>query len=289
MEKDRRKILVMIAMTTAIATPAMMGSCNHRQNNDNHADGENLVIDTTTPLPQEIGRITAAVKDGDAKKFAGEVSYPLERPYPLRNITDSTEMVEYYPVMVDDSLRNVVARSRRSDWSKAGWRGWTLDAGQYLWVDGKIYAVPYISKAEKGLLELTTKRDLATLPKRLRKGWKPVMCLVSNDSGTVYRLDEEDSTASYRMMVYSRGTNLRGEPRKIMRGKMETEGSEGNRVFRFTAPDGSRAEYQADQTGEEPLTIVMESPKGGHTTEEEVRNAYWLDLIPGEATSTKAE
>ena len=93
-------------------------------------------------LPQEIREIAIAIIKDSPQEFASVISYPIERPYPLKNVKDSTEMVKYYPTLMDDTIKKAVKESPDSAWQYCGWRGWTLNNGSYFWIDdGKIYEV----------------------------------------------------------------------------------------------------------------------------------------------------
>lgn len=62
-------------------------------------------------LPEEVQSVIRAVVNNDSVAFSSLVNYPLARPYPLHDIKDSVEMRSYFPVLVDDSLRKVIAES----------------------------------------------------------------------------------------------------------------------------------------------------------------------------------
>lgn len=241
---------------------------------------EEVNLDMSAPVPEEVSIIAEAISEGNAELFASKVDYPLERPYPLRSIEDSLRMKEYFPVMVDDSIRNVVRNARRSDWTEAGWRGWTLDAGQYLWIDRKIYSYPYMSKAEKRLLNRAIDKDLATLPPYLRKGWIPVMALENADGTMVFRVDEKREGHEYRLLEYQNkpGDKIHSaKPKKEFHGEMRTEGTEQNRVFVFQNSSGERLTLQPDDTGE---GLFLTRKEAAHDEQEmQVNKVYWNDLI----------
>lgn len=61
--------------------------------------------------------------------FAHLTSYPIMRTYPTKWIEDSLEMLSFFPIMADDSLKNVLKRTKPSDWEQVGWRGYTFANG----------------------------------------------------------------------------------------------------------------------------------------------------------------
>lgn len=242
-------------------------------------DREEVNLDATAPIPEEVAAVIEAVSTDDAAAFAQNVDYPLPRPYPLKDIESPEEMRDYFPIMVDDSLRNIVARARRTDWTEAGWRGWTLDAGQYIWIDRKVYLVPYISRAEKALLETAIDRDLATLPREFRTGWRPVMAFGDKNSPRVFRLDENDDNRTYRILEYKNAGERRigpsDLPSKIYLGEMTTEGTEQNRMYGLKSSSGDSMLLQPDDTGE-GMDMKITSPTGKEE-HPDVSRIYWTE------------
>lgn len=249
----------------------LIAACGNR-----HAapSSEDVRIDES-PLPEEVTSIVSSITDNDASRFASHVRYPLVRPYPLRNIEDSVQMVAYFPIVVDDSIRSIVRDAARKDWSEAGWRGWTLDAGQYLWIEDKLYSMPYLSDTEKNMLEVAISRDMESIAPELREGWEPTFCLVGTDDHTLYRVDYQESTGKYRMLVYPEGVGLGGNPSGTFFGEMETEGSAANRIYTFRSESGDTMEYDYDDTGEgTSLTSVHGDEPPRRIA---VSPVYWLD------------
>ncbi len=254
----------------------LMGGCAGHSN----TRSEIVVMEDSIPLPEEVLSISNSIKNGDAESLASKTLYPLERPYPLKNIEDSAQMVAYFPTLVDDSLKNVMAEATRQDWSEAGWRGWTLDSGQYLWISDGLYEFPYLSKKEIALLKREKQRDLETLPEDIRKGWTPEYCLVAMGDHTIYRIDSDTTQQSYRLLIYPKGEKLRQHPRHVFKGKMERQGTEQNRVYDFSDGQGSTIEFAQDDTGE-GLSIIYNS-KGKEPVSIEVEPTYWLDHTESE-------
>lgn len=302
-----------VTLLAAIA----VSSCGRRENHETDSAGTKELRDSAaahTPLewPERAEALKGIValehhmSSGNAKAFAADCSYPIERPYPLRNIADSAEMETYFPLMIDDSLKTAVRNAQFERWRPEGWRGWTLDNGKYLWWDGKLYAVSYISKAERALRRRLVEEEKKSLAPSLRAGWEPFFCLIGEDNGTIYRIDveshradradgqsdseteftsqaeadpEEDSPR-FRMLVYPRDTSLHELPADSLRGVMIVEGSAGSRILSFTSSDGRTAEFDMDSTvsddTETPQLIVVEH---GDTAVHAVNRIYWRDYI----------
>lgn len=169
------------ACLAAMALFPVVTGCASRQ--------ENRAGDDTPGWSEDVDSVAEALAGHDAAALARVTVYPLERPYPLRDIEDSAAMVAYYPIMVDDSLRHVVAAADTSRWISAGWRGTTLDNGGYVWIDRGLYAVNYMSEAEKALRDILVRDEMESLAPELRDGWEPAFCVVDPHDGTLYRVD----------------------------------------------------------------------------------------------------
>ncbi|MCM1377004.1 MAG: hypothetical protein NC097_05135 [Clostridium sp.] len=232
-------------------------------------------------LPQEVREIVEAVENDDADRFSMMVSYPLVRPYPLRDIEDADQMRRYYRTLVDDSLKRMIAGEEALSWKKYGWRGWGLDDGSYIWVDSLIYAVPYLSKSEKAEQQRLVAEEIASLSPEMRKGWVPLVCFREGESGDVFRIDRhieesDEGTGPLRMAIYREGKNLGGKPWKTLHGKEETEGTMENRNFSFTSADGTEAVYRPDNPSDGGEEILLISD--GKEILRQVEPVYWLDL-----------
>ncbi|MBD5237708.1 MAG: hypothetical protein HDS62_09335 [Bacteroidales bacterium] len=242
--------LIIISLLTS---GAFLISCGRSGKGESSSAPE---IARTDSLPVDVSDIVKAVSSDDSVSFSSHVAYPLERPYPLKDIQDEEEMKAYYPVLVDDSLRKVISNSGNKDWNEEGWRGWTVKDGQYLWIDGTVYEVNYVSSRERTLKDSLIKREKESLPSHLRSGWVPEWVMEDIAEGTVYRIDA-DSVASeairkgsltegeYRLLVYNNGGDLRRNPDKVLRGKRKVEGTVGTVSYLF---DTNSAKAMADSS-----------------------------------------
>lgn len=266
-----------------------LGGCSKEKRS---SDISSDMTETNDTLPATVPDIIKAVETNDRATFASKVSYPLERPYPLKNIKDSAEMASYFPVMVDDSLKKVLKDADPSRWTEVGWRGWTLDDGRYLWVDGQLYSVNYLSEAEKALREILAKREMESLHPSLREGWTPEMCLMGTSDGTIYRIDlqngnvspdslestEDEETLIFRMAVYGHDSDLHGYPGKILNGSRHSDGSADTRWFHFDDGKGTTADYYIDSSDDSEPTITVVTPQND-TISRPVERIYWLDYV----------
>lgn len=268
---------IIMAMLTATAVTA---GCR-RQTQNAAPDYKQALSDS---LPATVNRLITSVGENDPSLLASIVSYPLERPYPLADVADSAEMVAYYSTLVDDSLRNVLVKSRPGRWSENGWRGWTLDDGRYVWVDSLVYDIPYVSSLEHEQHKALVKQEMATLPAALAQpGWEPAGAFKAS-SGEVARLDvkgassRDDEAAVYRLAVYGNGTDLRGLPTLVLPGTLNTEGTARTRTFTFDDGHGTRALFTPDEPDDDGLPLVILYPDG-RQNRLALKKTYWRNLL----------
>lgn len=234
-------------------------------------------------IPDVLKNIVKAVYTNDTSLLANQVSYPLQRPYPLKDIKDKNEFKAYYTVLVDDSLRNVILSSTPSDWQEFGWRGYSLYDGSYVWVADSLYAVNYISKREKVLIDSLTNVEIKSLPSQLGAGWSPVLTLVSNDNSRLYRIDRHpadntDADFLYRLSIYDFNDspeNLLKMPEKILNGTESVEGSAN--IISYVFKDKAGNQYVIFPEDVDSAAPMLYLPDG---SQEQLDKAYWYELIP---------
>lgn len=261
---------------------ALLSGCSGHRGEASEALSDSMAYSAdTVSLPGPVAEVRMAVREGRAEAFASLVSYPLARPYPLRDIRDRDEMVKYYPVLVDDSLRRMIADSSPNRWTESGWKGWMLDSGT-VWIDDSLYSVNYVSVSERKELGELLSRDSLSLAPSLRKGWRPVACMKSIHHGAVYRLDYNPRLRdgrAYRLAVWQPGDSLSGKPSLIFRGQRKDEGSAGISTYFFANQAGAKAVYSGDITSLDDLPRVLFTYPSGEATADTVQPVYWLDLV----------
>lgn len=270
----RNKITTYLAAALAVAA---MSACS-----SDKAGGEVSNFDLlmgSDSIPQSVKDVVKAVNDNDAEAFATVTGYPLQRPYPLKDIADAEQMKAYYPVIVDDSLRNAIILSTPADWQEYGWRGYSLKDGEYLWIDETVYDIGYVSRREKELIDSLTNVELNSLPEQLREEVKPVITLLDKKNGTAYRIDEyiPHKAQEYRLSVY----DPQGDPQKLrempaltLDGFIRVEGSTPVVSYVFPIKTGGEyVIYTDDTSAGTPVAIL---PDG---TETALEKAYWYELI----------
>lgn len=223
---------------------------------------------------EKLKSLAKHISDGDAQGFAGMCVYPIQRPYPLRDISDSAAMVDYFPVMIDDSLRMQFKNVRLKDWEDFGWRGWSLTDRQPIWYDEGVQFVDYVSLAERGLQTLLARAEIESLAPGLRPGWTPVMTLVDSEGGWIFRIDRKGEV--YRLAGYAPSSSLREMPTVVLDGSLTEEGSAMSRNYVFSGEGGRKAEYSPDSDSEDCLSVTI-PPKPQVIYH--VYPAYWRDLL----------
>lgn len=270
---------VILSCVAASGAMFVLAACTSNKTNQGLSAYDELI--GCDSIPEFIKDIVKAVNENNPERFADEVGYPLQRPYPLKDIQNEEEMRLYYPILVDDSLRNVIINSLPADWQKFGWRGYSLDDGTYLWVDEDIYAVNYVSRREREMIDSLTNIEIASLPPEIAKGWQPILAFSTEDGSPVYRIDKSTSGADkkgmrYRLSIYAdanRETLLK-MPELMLPGDIEIEGSANIVSYVFSDKDGnSYVIYPEDPSTGVPTVTLPDS------TEEELVKAYWYELV----------
>lgn len=260
---------------------SLTAGCGRKTETPSDKQGDMVeAVQQSDTVPESVKQFVQALADNDSDKFAELVSYPLQRPYPLRDIKDADEMKAYYREIVDDSLRRVVTHAEPKRWNSNGWRGWTLDDGRFVWIDETLYDVQYISQKERKLIDSLTNEEIKSIDPSIREGWKPVMCMLNSNNGAIYRVDARTDTAistdpdNYRLVVYESRSNLRGHPKRLLKGIMENEGTAGTTVFKFNRGDGSQVILEPDAPDTaSPVLFVSED------STITLERTYWHELV----------
>lgn len=261
----------------------MLTGCRHSQSGATAAE-------LSDSIPDEVRKVILAVENSDTDGFAGRVSYPLSRPYPLHNIENAEQMKQYYSTLVDDSLRNVLASEAR-EWGEYGWRGWSVRDGEFLWIDSLIYDIPYVSVRERVNLDSLRHKDILTLQPDLRDGWEPVAAY-RGDDGEIVRIDamkgkQQTDSNALRMLLYAKGMQLTGNPTRTALGSLDLEGSALTHSYRFTDNRGEIWTLETEPMDSSRPMIYYEGPDGT-SSEMPITPVYWLDIVIGDSnTNTK--
>lgn len=242
---------------------------------DSKANNDNSGDNSSATLPKEaLTKLMKTFAEDDASGFAALCVFPIQRPYPLKDIQDSVSMVDYYPVLVDDSLKTIMSHSQIDDWVNYGWRGWSLRESKPIWYDDGVQFIDYVSPAENGLRNILAREEIMSLAPQFRDGWTPVATLQQTDGNNIFRIDSQGDV--FRLMQFSSAMQAHGEPTLLLTGSLRNEGTADSPVFEFFGSNGVKAVYMPDS--EPPVCIYVTKPKdveNGYP----VVTAYWRDII----------
>lgn len=264
-------VLKMAALGLLSSSALLLFSCHNA-----NANKDTTPTDIAFPRPDKaLMELSRSLAEGDAPAFAALCAYPILRPYPLRDIKDSVAMVDYFPILVDDSLSMMFRDTNPDDWESHGWRGWSIGASTPLWYDEGVQIINYISPAEAGLQRMLAREEIMSLAPQFRDGWSPVMTLTEIDGDKVFRIDSKADT--YRLMGFDRAANLGNTPVLLLMGTLRTEGSANMPIYTFSDQEGIEAEFTPD--AEPEAKIFLKHRKSGKEHTCKVRPGYWRDLI----------
>ncbi len=221
-----------------------------------------------------LNELMRSLSENDAPGFAAICVYPIPRPYPLKSIDDSISMVDYFPILADDSLRDYFKKSKLDDWESFGWRGWSIGETHPIWFDEGVQIIDYVSPAETGLQKILAREEIMSLAPQYRDGWTPVTTLIEVDGDKIFRIDSKDN--SYRLMGFDKADQMRETPSILMIGSMSTEGTAEYANYKFTDSNGDQAEFSPDA---EPPMILVKHPKLKKEDSYIVRSGYWRDVL----------
>lgn len=310
------KRIVLIGVICVVIT-----SCGNRKASSNNAERESLVVQeqkdsfvqsealfdgdpNVSGSTEHIGAIMKSIADGDAKTLASLAIYPIERMYPLRNITSSSDMVKRFDQIFDQKFRDRMKSSKESDWHSYGWRGYSFGEDDALWVYDSLTIINYYSAQEKVLYGQLVKKEMTSLHESLRgNGWYPFCCYKDITDGSVVRVDikarktaearnfHKDGVAlaypqlqafkirgdeEFRLSVYPKGFSLKEKPQMALKGYVEIGGSANVMDYVFKNED-----YEIEfgdsfyEDGKQLLMIKKEDKE----TQHEIESCYWLDLF----------
>lgn len=263
-------------------------------------DGDPNVSGST----EYIRTIMKSIADGDAKTLASLTKYPIERRYPLRNITSFSDMVKRFDLVFDQKFRDRMKSSKASDWHGYGWRGYSMGDDNALWVYDSLYAINYYSAQEQALYDQLVKKEMGSLHKSLRgDGWFPFCCYKNKTDGSIVRVDirarkmlkeenlHKDVVAlqypqlqafkirgdeEFRLSIYPQINNLDEKPQITSIGHVEIGGSAN--MMDYVFKNGNIEFEFGDSFYEEGKQFLM-IKKEGKETQHEIESCYWLDFI----------
>ncbi|MFB2652704.1 hypothetical protein [Shewanella seohaensis] len=183
-------------------------------------------------VPQVQALIDAA-KAGDRQAIAEQISYPLQREYPLPDVQNPQQLLTRFQQVFDSKLLSQIANSTtENNWETMGWRGIMLDHGSvWLDFDGKISGINYQSPEEAKLRDELIAQQKAMLHESVREFASPE--LAWETERFIIRVDALDRQ-QYRYAAWSKGKSLSEKPDLVLKkGKLVLDGNGGNHSFQF--------------------------------------------------------
>lgn len=302
-----RRTYTLLYMATLLAAMNLASCHNKQTGNIQGNEGKDSTLATDSAQYKESTKQEAEEKEhkhfqelmnsvinDDAAAFAHMTSYPIMRIYPMKWIEDSMDMVRFFPIMADDSLKDILKKTTPAMWKQMAWRGYTFRNGEYFWDEGNaLTAINYVSRKEDALRKQLIQRDLATLHPSLRaKQLVPYACFFDKTSHAIYRvdlLDAEDiydENAKYRMAVYLRNSDLRGKPDYVLDTDFHLEGSAGVRVYEASDQKGNKISFYMDfyeQTNDFEAEVKLGKKERKH----HIDRTYWLDYFDTHQTKKR--
>ena len=308
--------IVLIGVICVVIT-----SCGNRKASSNNAERDSLVVQeqkdsivqsetlfdgdpNVSGSTEHIGAIMKSIADGDAKTLSSLTIYPIERRYPLPNITSSSDMVKRFDEVFDQQFRDRMKSSKASDWHSYGWRGYSYGEDNALWVYDSLTVINYYSPQEKALYNQLVKKEMTSLHKSLKgNGWYPFCCYKNLTDGSIVRIDiraretmeeknfHKDGVAlaypqlqafkirgdeDLRLSIYPKGRSLNEKPQMTLKGYVEIGGSANMMDYVF-----KNENYEIEfgdsfyEDGKQLLMIKKEDKE----TQHEIESCYWLDLF----------
>ncbi|MDE6648585.1 MAG: hypothetical protein K2K45_01505 [Muribaculaceae bacterium] len=263
-------------MNSLILTGLCLCSVAFVSCHDAKAEKDSSESSYVEPRPDdELKELMRTLSENDAPGFASLCVYPIARPYPLKSIEDSVSMVDYFPIIADEALRDYFRKSKLDDWEKYGWRGWSVGDDRPLWYDDGVQIIDYVSPAESGLQKILAREEIMSLAPEYRDGWTPVMTLLEMDGDKVFRIDSKND--SYRLMGFDKAEQTKDNPSIMLIGSVSYEGSAGYANYSFSDSTGTTADFTPDT--EPPLRIVIKNPAYKNDFSYDVRQGYWRDVL----------
>lgn len=220
------------------------------------------------------------IVNNDAKGFAACCEYPIERSLPIHAITNEAEMIKYFDILFDDSIKAVLKNKTAKDWEPVGWRGLMLEQGN-LWgsnLNGKITAINFNSARERKLFNDMVAKDMAGLDTSLQGDWvidEGFKC----PNGYTVRIDRSGDYKRFRIAIFFKGTSLHAKPDIMMYGKLEIDGTADNRHYTFKDDKGNEVSYWHSYTYEEGSSPFEFSLSGEVKYEStDIKLVYWDEL-----------
>lgn len=173
------------------------------------------------------------VKNDKKEAIADAVVYPLEREYPIPDITNKADFIKRYSEIFDVTLKNEIIKSTPlKDWTDMDLRGIMLIHGN-IWLDteGRLTAINYQSKAETELKNKLIAAQKKKLDPSIAFFQTPI-CVLETSKFKI-RIDNLGNN-NYRFASWSINKEMTEKPDLVINGgELVVEGIGGNHQYEF--------------------------------------------------------
>jgi hypothetical protein len=197
-------------------------------------------------IAKDFRQIIKYIIEDSITQLAGLVSYPLIRPNPIPDISNSQEFIAYAPIMFDTVFRQRLSSYADSDiFERNGYFG--LVGGQFageIWIDesGFVESINYHSAVELRL-QLKMTREIQNKINPMVNMWKENI-LVCETKRFVIRIDYLDNN-ELRYVSWNKPKTMKDKPDLVLlKGIQEFQGSMGGVSYTFV---NKTIFYQLDQ------------------------------------------
>jgi hypothetical protein len=191
-------------------------------------------------------QIVKYIREDSIYELAGMINYPLIRPNPIPNITDSKEFITYAPVMFDSIFKQRLSGYADSDiFEHNGYYG--LVGGQFhgeIWIneDGFVESINCHTAAELQLQSKMTRNIQNQINPAVNK-WKENV-LVCETQRFLIRIDYLDNN-QLRYVSWSKPKTIKEKPDLVLfKGVQDFHGTMGGVSYTFRS---KTTYYQIDQ------------------------------------------
>lgn len=176
----------------------------------------------------------APFKTKDIGVITGFIEFPLDRPYPIENIQDSTEFVSRFEELFDAELiREITDSDPEKNWTKMGYQGIMLNKGS-LWLDPyerKMISVNHQNSKTNKLLEQASEAYRASLHHSLKDFKTAILSMQTKQFRIVI---DRLADGTYRYASWKITKKMNQKPDLVLIGGNKSfEGSGGNHSYSF--------------------------------------------------------
>lgn len=215
---------------------------------------------------------------GNAREAAVAFSYPIERPYPLESIEDSSDFVKYFKEIITEDVAMQLMDVQKQGWTKLKGIGWSCCNGEICSKNGEsITTFNLLAKKTQIERDSLKNEEIQSLEASLQKGWNPYQTYYCKKNKMIARVDVsngESGAMPYRIAIYDRQSDLKLQPTALMYGTMDLQGEASNKYFQFSDNLGNSAELYIDSN--DPTLYVLTTVINDSAASVTVTKDFWL-------------